>query len=279
MNAQDAQAYAGRLPIFPVHGIRDGRCTCGRECSSPGKHPLTKNGVLDATMSERQVTEWWERWPDANVALATGSLYVIDLDGDAGLAAWRTITAQHPEANETRIARTGGGGFHVYYTGGEDLRNTHWKLGQHIDTRGQGGYVLLPPSEHASGRPYQWQQERPTQPLPAWLREMLTPRMATPQQQPTIRFGETTRYGHGVLAHALRRVAAAGEGQRNTTLNDEAFLVGQFVGSGEIDPRGIAEQLEEACPDPDKRKVSATVHRALHDGAQYPRTAPAEGAA
>lgn len=274
MNPVDVQAYVGRLPIFPVHGIRDGKCTCGRECSSPGKHPLTKNGVLDASLDPAVVAAWWERWPFANVALATGSVYVVDLDGEAGVTAWRSITADRPDANETRIARTGGGGFHVYYQGDGELRNTHWRIAPHIDTRGVGGYVLLPPSSHISGGNYEWVSTAPTAPLPDWLRELITPKIATPQNPPRIRYGETTAYGHGVLRHAVQRIMRAQEGQRNTTLNDEAFLVAQFIGGGEIDPRGVAEQLIQACPDPDKRKVESTVRRALHDGILYPRTVP-----
>lgn len=277
MNPEAIQPYVGKLPIFPVHGIRDGRCTCGRDCTSPGKHPLTPNGVLDASTDPAVIAAWWQRWPYANVALATGHVYVIDLDGPEGITAWRELTRDHPEANETRIARTGGGGYHVYYidpTG--DLRNTHWKLGSHIDTRGKGGYVLLPPSDHASGATYTWRQAQPPQPLPEWLRTLLTPRVDTPQQPPRIRYGETSRYGYGVLRHAVNRVRRAQEGERNTTLNDEAFLVGQFIGGGEIDPRTVEEQLIDASTDPDRKKVQATVRRALHDGATYPRAAPAD---
>lgn len=74
--------------VFPVHGIADGECSCGaRECSSPGKHPLTRRGVKDASTESQVVSEWWSLWPRANVALVTGSasgVVVIDVDPPDG---------------------------------------------------------------------------------------------------------------------------------------------------------------------------------------------------
>lgn len=274
-----AVKYAsGGLPVFPVHSIGDtGRCTCGRDCPSPGKHPLTRNGVKDATTELDQLATWWIEWPWANVALATGgAVYVIDLDGEEGMESWRQLCAAHnTPVVHTRMSVTGGGGRHLFYRPPDpDLRNTHWRVGPKIDTRGAGGYVLLPPSWHISGQRYEWRASPlPTMPMPAWLVDLIKPRMATAPQQPRFRYGETTSYGWGVLRNAARRVSEAAEGSRNNTLNDQAFLVGQFCAGGEIDPRGVADHLIAAHPRPcDERKVAATVHRALHDGAQYPRT-------
>lgn len=67
-------AYAQRgFRVFPLHDITGGACSCGREeCGSGGKHPRTKNGVKDATTALEQIRQWWARWPDANIGLATG---------------------------------------------------------------------------------------------------------------------------------------------------------------------------------------------------------------
>lgn len=274
-----ARQYAlGGLPVFPVHSIGDnGRCTCGRDCPSPGKHPLTRNGVKDATTDIEQIAQWWLEWPWANLALATGGLiYVVDIDGSEGMAAWVALCQRHDTPpKHTRVSITGGGGRHLFYRPPDpDLRNTHWRVGPKIDTRGAGGYVLLPPSWHISGRRYEWPAEAmDTMPMPGWLVDLIRPSLATPPRQPTVRYGETTAYGWGVLRHACDRISRAPEGHRNNTLNDEAFLVGQFIGGGEIDPRGVQDQLIAAHPRPcDETKVIATVHRALHDGVQYPRT-------
>lgn len=274
-----ALAAAG-WPIFPCHTLVAGACTCGRPCSSPGKHPLTRNGCLEATAASEQVAYWWPEGSPWNIGLATGApsrSYVVDLDGDAGLESWGNLVTRYGAPPNGLGVVTGGGGSHLYFAlaDGETLPNTHWKLGRGIDTRGTGGYVLAPPSLHASGRRYQWATSLPMPPLPDWIRQLVTPRIATPQAPARLR-GETTPYGHGVLRNALRRVAAAAEGNRNSTLNDEAFLVGQFVAGGEIDPRGVAEALEGACGDPDRPKTRTTIQRALRDGANYPRSHDAE---
>ena len=83
---QSALAYASfGWAVFPVHSIRDGKCTCGNpRCSSPGKHPLTRHGFKDATTAPAVIAAWWRKYPWANIAVATGGksgrLLVIDID-------------------------------------------------------------------------------------------------------------------------------------------------------------------------------------------------------
>lgn len=73
-----------------------------------GKEPLTRNGCKDATRSLAQVTEWWVRWPEANIGLATGERYwVIDIDGEAGEQSWMDLASQQPSQTwATRSVRT-----------------------------------------------------------------------------------------------------------------------------------------------------------------------------
>src|SRR5215469_4668893 len=77
-----AQSFA--FAVFPCHWIRWGLCSCGdTHCKSPGKHPLTEHGCKDATQVAAQIRAWWRRWPNANVAIATGSrsgIVVVDVD-------------------------------------------------------------------------------------------------------------------------------------------------------------------------------------------------------
>jgi Bifunctional DNA primase/polymerase, N-terminal len=87
--ARAALDYAAHgWAVFPVHGLVEGRCGCGAaDCASPGKHPLTRRGVKDASAEAGVVARWWRRWPQANVALATGGasgVIVIDVDPPAG---------------------------------------------------------------------------------------------------------------------------------------------------------------------------------------------------
>lgn len=263
------------LPLWSIHfdGL-EATCTCpkGATCASPGKHPRLPHGVLEASSNVVDASDWWGRWPDANVGLATGpesGIYVVDLDGPDAIAAWAALGLPGGWTSRT------GNGLHHVYTLRESLPNTHWKLGQGIDTRGAGGYIVAPPSLHRSMRTYRWEERAGTAPpvLSNAIREALTPSMATPTAPATIRYGESTAYAKGVLRHALERVSAAPEGARNETLNHEAFLLGQWCAGGELDPSGIAEALEHAHPRPcDEKKVRSTIQRGLRDGASFPRT-------
>src|SRR5262249_37138449 len=95
-----AVAYARRgWHVFPLHSIQNGGCTCGQDCGkNAGKHPRVKGGFKAATVDVRQIEEWWRKWPDANVAIATGAvsgIMVIDVDGEKGLATLLALVAQH----------------------------------------------------------------------------------------------------------------------------------------------------------------------------------------
>src|SRR5580765_283345 len=86
--------------VFPIYEIRgDGSCACDKQdCGSPGKHPRILNGFQGSTNDIETVTAWWQRWPLANVGVATGrrsGLVVVDVDRPELLAGLRfnTLTA------------------------------------------------------------------------------------------------------------------------------------------------------------------------------------------
>ena len=263
--------------VFPLHHIIAGECSCAEAaCSSPGKHPRTTHGVKDATSDPKVIERWWSLslFPEANIGIATGQgLYVIDLDGDAGEAAWAKLESEHGAA-PSLSARTGGGGRHIYFSAiGLRLRNTASRVAPRIDTRGEGGYVLAPPSSHASGRPYAWRDLLPIARVPLWVAAMVEPKQHAPKGTPHFRYDEaTTPYGRAILTSCLRRIQAAGEGTRNDTLTREAFILGQWIGGREIAPDGVLEMLLEACPDPDEKKTLTTARAQLREGACYPRS-------
>lgn len=168
-----ALAYAARnWRVFPLHTARDGKCSCrADDCKSKGKHPRNSNGCTGATTDTAQIHQWWAQWPDANVGVATGNgLVVIDIDprhnGDESLA------ALEPFPESPRVL-TGGGGQHIYLTTAVPIRSSAGQLGPGIDVRGDGGYVVAPPSVHESGREYLWDLgadlDLPLAPAPAWL--------------------------------------------------------------------------------------------------------------
>jgi hypothetical protein len=158
-----ALAYAASgWPVFPVHSIVSGHCTCGNpSCEHPGKHPRTAHGLDDASTDEQSILDWWRQWPASNIGLAAGAggLTVIDVDVKDGLEHLGEL-----ELTTTRTAKSGGGGFHFYYQGATKAHNV--LPGVHM--KSIGGYVIAPPSLHVSGGTYQWvNEDAPIVPVPS----------------------------------------------------------------------------------------------------------------
>jgi bifunctional DNA primase/polymerase-like protein/AAA domain-containing protein/primase-like protein len=152
--ARDLAAHG--LPVFPLYGVLEGRCTCtaGIQCSSPGKHPRTARGVKDATADALKVQTWWSRWPNANIGVATGGgRIVLDVDGVDGEASLERLVGEHGQLPATVEVKTGNGR-HLWFAG--DGRNSVRRVGQGLDVRAGGGYVVVPPSCHVNGEQYLW---------------------------------------------------------------------------------------------------------------------------
>lgn len=128
------------------------------------KKPLTPHGCLDAKKSPGAIRAWWKRHPEASVGIATGSisgLVVIDEDldeikGKNGAQSVRIWERDHGKLPETVSVVTGRGGSHLYYHyTGNDIGNRAGVL-DGVDVRGEGGYVVAPPSTHPNGTEYIW---------------------------------------------------------------------------------------------------------------------------
>src|SRR5215208_1264108 len=153
--------YAGLgIPVFPLHWVDDqGRCSCGKECGSAGKHPLIPIGHLGATTDAGQIRRWWSRWPHANIGIPTGErsrLLVLDVDvKNDGFTSLNALEEEHGRFPKTLTVRTGGGGMHAYlrYPAHCEIRNSAGRIGLGLDVRGEGGYIVAPPSRTDKG-PY-----------------------------------------------------------------------------------------------------------------------------
>jgi hypothetical protein len=260
--ANSAVAYAQNegLYVFPL--------------SPRGKTPLTTHGLDDATVDVLTIEAWWDRWPDANVAIRTGDLVVIDEDRIGALAELAESAGERMP--ETRISRTGKGR-HYYFTqpAGQRVRNTAGKLAQGIDTRGDGGYVVAPPSVHPDGGTYIWESTAEPAPLPAWIASRLAKPEPTRTAPPTIP-DSSTPYGQRALEAEIHAVATAPEGTRNHRLNQAAFALGQLVAGGEVDDHDARMSLAaaaRACGLPD-REATTTIASGLNSGLVEPRSAP-----
>ena len=159
---------------FRVHPIRpfvDGRCEC-MACNSAGKHPRLANWPTAATTKRDIIELWWsDLFPRDGIGIATGKgIVVLDLDGPVGEESWRDRFG----CDSGWLAKTGGGGWHHYYRSDEPISNSVRKLGPGIDVRGDGGYVVAPPSPHKSGAKYEWLSQQGSLPdLPDQLLEAL----------------------------------------------------------------------------------------------------------
>lgn len=128
----------------------------------PGdKRPLLQWETLQKVRpSTGDISEWFRRWPNANVGIVTGeisNLIVLDIDpkhgGDVALERLEHRFGPLPATVE---AVTGGGGRHLYFVHPGRIIHNRAGIAPGIDVRGDGGYVVAPPSIHPSGRPYLW---------------------------------------------------------------------------------------------------------------------------
>lgn len=176
--------YGERWSIFPCHWplFKAGKvmCSCGKPpgkgkglCSSPGKHPRTAHGFYDATRDPDAIRALWRRMPLANIGLRTGTdndLLVLDVDpphgGDKSLAA---MVAKHGPLPPTLIANTGSGGRHFLFRHVDGLSNCVGAIGGGLDIRTEGGYIVIAPSLHNSGRRYEWANDLQPAEAPRWL--------------------------------------------------------------------------------------------------------------
>jgi hypothetical protein len=196
---------------------------------SRGKLPLVKEWQKVAASDLAQLEAWTVQFPGCNWGLATGTasgLVIIDVDGEAGRASVADLERQGLALPVTLTVTTGraDGGEHRYYRPPSwvDIRNDQsGKIGPHIDVRASGGFVVCPPSIHASGKQYHFiDSSAPVADLPGWIIERLTLRPPMP--------------------HATVQVSpqAVGRGSRTNTLVSLA---------GTMHKRGMSPEAIEAA--------------------------------
>jgi hypothetical protein len=150
-----ALAYAARnIRVFP--------------CA--GKVPAVRGGFHSATTNPETIKRLW-RIADRNIGIPTGAVsafWVVDIDGAEGEAAIDDLQTKHGSLPATREVTTGKGR-HLWFRYTGPIQNTASKIGKDIDTRGDGGYVIAPPSVHVSGRIYRWSRGGDLAVAPDWL--------------------------------------------------------------------------------------------------------------
>lgn len=171
--------FSQKWKLLPLHSTLRGECCCGKElCQSPGKHPLTLNGLKDATNNLEKFSFWQNKWENMNVGIATGSaskIVVLDIDKKTnGFVSLKKLEEEHSELPQSLRVKTGGNGLHIYFKAPIELLKNRTALLPGIDFRGEGGYVVAPPSLHVSGGKYEFiSKEASLEELPRWLFEIL----------------------------------------------------------------------------------------------------------
>ena len=163
-------------------------------CAPGMKRPLTEHGFKDASTDASQIEIWWTRFPGANIGIPTQGLIVIDVDGADN--PW--LTDEPDKLLELAVApqsRTGNGGRQYIFRQPHNTnayRNTTGSLAPHVDTRADGGYIVVPPSVLVGDKQYAWvpgfelEDGPDALPLPpAWLIEMLDALAADPIVTPS----------------------------------------------------------------------------------------------
>jgi len=149
-------------------------------CTVRGKTPACEGGCLAATTDGNMIRQWWRTEPRYNVGIACGSvsgIFAVDVDSPEAETRLAKLEAYHdrlPPTVEVITAR----GRHLYfrYAPGHPVRNSAGKIALGIDTRGDGGYTLVPPSIHPSGRAYAWSVDSANAfaIAPQWLLERIS---------------------------------------------------------------------------------------------------------
>jgi Bifunctional DNA primase/polymerase, N-terminal/Primase C terminal 1 (PriCT-1) len=245
--------------VLPCHSALDGECSCARSANCrPGKHPRTEHGLKDASGDDRQIEVWATQWPGCNWAVATGpqsGVFVLDVDGERGRASLDGLESKYGPLPATRISTTGRGEHRWFgYPAGRSIRTSVGKIGRGLDVRGNGGYVLVPPSIHANGAPYKWRDANaPIADAPDWLMELLA---------------EAARREQSLLPD---HVSVLVEGKRN----DGMFRFACALRRKGLTPERIASEVDAAnlkrCKPPLRpEEIEGIVSKA----ARYPRGGP-----
>lgn len=174
-------ASAG-VPVFPcVPGAKNPLLKPDKE------HPQAQpGGFHSATIDARQVAAWWRRWPSANIGIPTGAVsgvVVIDVDrkpGGDGFEALERARRAGLVPGCLAVVRSASGGAHFYFPVDPDRPQRSWQAARaHVDFRGDGGYIIAPPSTVTDSGSYEFVAGADRVPGPvdaARLRDFLDPR-------------------------------------------------------------------------------------------------------
>ena len=258
-----------RLPVF----------ACG-----PDKRPVTQHGFHDATRDADEIRLQFSSPGAAMIGVPTGQgagFFVVDLDVKNGGQGLEWLAANEHRLPRTRRHKTRSGGQHMLFAWpeGRTIRNSASRVAPGVDIRGNGGYIIAPPSPG-----YEIADATAPVPAPAWLLDLIDPPAAAPVPAPRPApvprtAGDGTRYGLTALDNECQAILSAADGAKHDTLNRAAFSIGGLVAAGELAEgpayaalasalAGIASRCE------DYPAAQKTLGAAFRAGMAKPREAP-----
>ncbi len=274
---EEAIGYLGRgWSVVPGHTVGDDGCSCRQlDCDRPGKHPRVRWADFQLRLAtENELRYWWTRWPESNVIVITGEIsgiVAVDIDprhgGDEAWAAW----CRRAPMPRTPTSLTGGSGQHLIFQHPSlEVRNTINMLSpgkgedgkareSGVDFRGDGGYIVAPPSRHSSGRTYEWDTDAhiddlPPPPMPPELIDLVHRRLRMPGS-------EGMRHQTLNIEGLLMGNETIDSGSRNDTLTRICGYFATQCQSESVLMHLVMSVNEKACDDPlGEREVRRIVH-------------------
>jgi Bifunctional DNA primase/polymerase, N-terminal len=197
------------------------------------KRPIVAGGFKAASVDPSVIRELFAGDSAVMIGMPTGpasGMFVVDVDVKGAARGMEWLAENQDALPPTLTHRTGSGGRHVFlrYPTEGAIRNSASKIAPGVDVRGDGGYVIVPPSPG-----YTVICGGPVATAPAWLLSVIRQSRALPPVEQIVRgTGRLADRVMGRVVRSLDRVARAGEGQRNDTLNREAFILALLVREG-----------------------------------------------
>lgn len=253
---------AARLP-WPVFA-------CGDD-----KRPVVATGFKAASRDRAIIMAQFDRPGASMIGVPTGKvsgIVAIDVDIKEGRDGSEWLEENRAALPETRTHRTRSGGLHLLFAApdGVEIRNSASKVAPGVDVRGEGGYIIMPPSPG-------YLIADPSEPaeMPGWLVRACV-RQDPPDLPPERPQERHERYTQAAIDGEVAAILRAGEGSRNVTLNTAAVRLGTLVGAGQMTRRTAEVELQQAGLAAGLliREVLATIKSGLDFGVRNPREMP-----
>ena len=175
----------------------------------------------------------WDAATGIGVDCGKSGLVVVDIDDLDAIPELTDKLGWDPTKDDTLISRTGRGGVHLFYRAGStEVKNSASRVVQGIDIRGSGGFVVIPPSLHESGKTYEWLYEYDPAPIPERMVELFNYREER-VVEPTVSVAHE-KWGLAALAAYAHDIETSQPGTRNEMLNRCAFLTFGIVKGGHL---------------------------------------------